>query len=63
MERLEVAGAVYRIRLDRDPGPEAVRERAGAVPGIRRVQPEYRYSVPEPSPDGDGPARPGRRIR
>ena len=53
-ERLEVSGAVFRIRLRNDPGPDAIKRRAREIGAILRVQPDFRYSVPRPP----GPGRP-----
>jgi len=38
-----VSGRVHLVRLERDPGPEAVAAAAAGVPAIGAVQPNYRY--------------------
>jgi hypothetical protein len=56
MEALKISRPVYIIRLKRDPGPQAMKERSQSVEGIRRIQPNFRYGVPRPpgSPDLPG---------
>lgn len=41
---LETDRPLYAIRVARDPGPQAMSERAERVDAIVRVQPNYRYS-------------------
>lgn len=46
--RLEVKGVIYRIRLSRDPGLETLKEQTKTHPGILQIQPNFKYSVPQP---------------
>jgi hypothetical protein len=54
VEALELDRPTFRIRLERDPGIEALRQRADSHPGIRSLQPNYRHSTPE-GPGLEGP--------
>ncbi len=38
-----ITADTYLVRLERDPGPEAVTAAAATVPAIHAVQPNYRY--------------------
>jgi len=40
---LHTSRPVYRIRVDHDPGPQAMKRRAARVEAIVHVQPNYRY--------------------
>lgn len=35
----------YLLRLERDPGPEAIRQKAGQTPPIESTQPNFRYRL------------------
>jgi len=35
----------YLLRLERDPGPEAIQQKAGQVPSIESTQPNFRYRL------------------
>lgn len=59
MDRLEMEKVVYRIRLTRDPGPETLRDKAESFSAIRRVEPNFKYSIPpQPGIEGEGPDPP-----
>lgn len=35
----------YLLRIERDPGPEAIQQKAGQVPSIESTQPNFRYRL------------------
>lgn len=48
VEALETDQPIYLLRFRPDPGLKTLRERARSAEGIKRVQPNYPYAVPEP---------------
>jgi len=48
VEGTKASDQVFRIRVETDPGLAAMHQRGIDHPNIEQVQPNYRYSVPDP---------------
>lgn len=48
VQALETERPLFRVRLEADPGLEALRSRAAGEEALRSVQPDFQYSVPTP---------------